>query len=81
MAEWANKNGIKKVVTLVADYGPGIDAEKYFADRITLNGGQVIEKLRTPLRAPDFAPVLQKVRDPSPTRCSCSCLRARARPS
>jgi len=66
MAEWANKNGIKKTVTLVADYGPGFDAEKYFADRITLNGGQVLEKLRTPLRAPDFAPVLQKVRDAKP---------------
>ena len=66
IAEWANKNGIKKVVSLVSDYGPGIDAEKYFADRITLNGGQVVDKLRTPLRAPDFAPVLQKVRDASP---------------
>ncbi len=66
LAEWANKNGIRKTVTLVADYGPGFDAEKYFADRVTLNGGQVIEKLRTPLRAPDFAPVLQKVRDAKP---------------
>jgi branched-chain amino acid transport system substrate-binding protein len=66
IAEWANKNGIKKTVTLVADYGPGFDAEKYFADRVTLNGGSVIEKLRTPLRAPDFAPVLQKVRDAKP---------------
>ena len=27
MAEWAFKNGIKKVVTLVTDFGPGIDAE------------------------------------------------------
>ena len=66
IAEWAAKNKIKKVVTLVADYGPGFDAEKYFADRILLNGGQVMDKLRTPLRAPDFAPVLQKVRDISP---------------
>ena len=66
MGEWAPKNGIKRVVTLVADYGPGNDAEKFFADRVTLNGGQVIEKLRTPLRAPDFAPFLQKVRDARP---------------
>ena len=66
MAEWSNKNGIKKVMTLVADYGPGIDAEKYYADRVTLNGGNVLEKLRTPLRSPDFAPVLQKVRDLKP---------------
>ncbi|MFO1267798.1 MAG: ABC transporter substrate-binding protein [Rubrivivax sp.] len=66
MGEWAPKNGIKKVVTLVADYGPGNDAEKWFADRMLLNGGQVLEKLRTPLRSPDFAPVLQKVRDAKP---------------
>ena len=66
MAEWAAKNKIKKVVTLVADYGPGFDAEKYFVDRFKLNSGQVLESLRTPLRAPDFAPVLQKVRDAAP---------------
>jgi branched-chain amino acid transport system substrate-binding protein len=66
LAEWAPKNGIKRVVTLVADYGPGNDAEKYFADRFLLNGGQVLDKLRTPLRSPDFAPVLQKVRDAKP---------------
>lgn len=66
MAEWANKNKVKKVVTLVSDYAPGIDAERFFADRILLNGGTVIDKLRTPLRAPDFAPVLQKVRDAAP---------------
>ena len=66
MAEWSNKNKIKKVMTLVSDYGPGIDAERFYADRVTLNGGTVVEKLRTPLRSPDFAPVLQKVRDAKP---------------
>lgn len=66
LGEWAPKNGIKKVVTLVADYGPGNDAERFLADRMQLNGAQVLEKLRTPLRSPDFAPVLQKVRDAKP---------------
>lgn len=66
LADWAPKNGIKKVVTLVSDYGPGIDAEKYFKERLTFNGGQVIESLRVPLRGPDFAPFLQKVRDAKP---------------
>lgn len=66
LAEWANKNNIKKVVSLVSDYAPGYDAEKYFTDRIVLNGGQVLDKLRTPLRSPDFAPALQKVRDLGP---------------
>ena len=66
IAEWAAKNGIKKVVTLVADYGPGFDAEKYFSQQFVLNHGVVLDKLRTPLRGPDFAPVLQKVRDLKP---------------
>jgi branched-chain amino acid transport system substrate-binding protein len=66
IADWAPKNGIKKVVTLVSDYGPGIDAEKFFKDRLTFNGGQVTESLRVPLRNPDFAPFLQKVRDAKP---------------
>lgn len=66
LADWAPKNGIKKVVTLVSDYGPGIDAEKYFKERLTFNGGQVTESLRVPLRGPDFAPFLQKVRYAKP---------------
>ena len=66
LADWAPKNNIKNVVTLVTDYGPGIDAEKYFKDRLTFNGGKVPESLRVPLRNPDFAPFLQKVRDIKP---------------
>ncbi len=66
MGDWAPKNGIKKAVTLVTDFGPGIDAEKFFKDRFTFNGGQVLDTLRVPLRNPDFAPFLQKVRDLKP---------------
>ena len=66
MADWAAKNKIKKVVTLVSEYGPGFDAEKFFDSQFRLNGGQVLDKLRTPLRSPDFAPVLQKVLDAKP---------------
>ncbi|MEY4317833.1 MAG: hypothetical protein RI902_1641 [Pseudomonadota bacterium] len=66
MADWAPNNGIKKVVTLVSDYGPGIDAEKFFKERMLFNGGQVLDTLRVPMRNPDFAPFLQKVRDLKP---------------
>jgi len=66
MADWAPKNGIKKVVTLVSDYGPGFDAEKFFKDRLAFNGGEVVESMRVPLRNPDFAPFLQKVREIKP---------------
>jgi branched-chain amino acid transport system substrate-binding protein len=66
IADWAAKNKIKKAVTLVADYGPGFDAEKFFDSQFRLDGGQILDKLRTPLKAPDFAPVLQKVVDAKP---------------
>lgn len=66
IADWAPKNGIKKVVTLVSDYGPGLDAEKFFKDRLIFNGGTVVDSLRVPMRNPDFAPFLQKVRDLKP---------------
>ena len=66
VAEWAPKNGIKTVVTLVSDYGPGIDAEGAFKDRFTLNGGRVMSSIRVPVRNPDFAPFLQRVRDEKP---------------
>ncbi|MDM0074211.1 ABC transporter substrate-binding protein [Variovorax sp. J2P1-59] len=66
MGDWAPKNGIKSVVTLVSDYGPGNDAEKFFKERFELNGGKVLDSLRVPLRNPDFAPFLQKVRDAKP---------------
>ncbi len=66
LADWAPKNNIKSVVTLVSDYGPGIDAERFFSERFLFNGGKVADKLRVPLRSPDFAPFLQKVRDLKP---------------
>ncbi len=66
IADWAAKNGIRKAVTLVTDFGPGIDAETWFKSRFTAAGGQVAAELRVPLRNPDFAPFLQRVRDASP---------------
>jgi branched-chain amino acid transport system substrate-binding protein len=66
LADWAPKHGIKNVVTLVSDYGPGLDAEKYFKERFQFDGGKISESLRVPLMNPDFAPFLQKVRDAKP---------------
>jgi len=66
IADWAPKSGLKKVVTLVTDYAPGIDIEKAFSDRFKASGGEIIEQLRVPLANPDFAPFLQRVRDAKP---------------
>ncbi len=66
MGEWAAKNGSKKVVTIVNDWAPGIEAESAFIERFTQGGGQIIEKLRVPLANPDYAPFLQRARDANP---------------
>ncbi len=66
LADWVTKNGMRKVVTLVTDYAPGVDAEQSFAARIKADGGQVLDTLRVPLKSPDYAPFMQKVRDLKP---------------
>jgi branched-chain amino acid transport system substrate-binding protein len=66
MAEWAAKNGSKRVVTLVNDWAPGIESETAFKTRFVQAGGEIIESIRIPLANPDFAPFLQRVRDLNP---------------
>jgi branched-chain amino acid transport system substrate-binding protein len=66
MATWAARNGIKKVYTLVADYAPGIDSETAFKNAFTAAGGQVVDSVRVPLRNPDFAPFVQRIKDAKP---------------
>lgn len=66
VATWAVQNNLKRVVTLVSDYGPGIDIEKGFTDQFKKEGGEIVEAVRVPLANPDFAPFLQRVRDAKP---------------
>ena len=66
MAQWAHANGIKKVYTLVADYGPGHDAEQQFKKTFTSLGGQIVGEVRTPVNTPDYAPFLQRIKDAKP---------------
>ena len=66
IADWAAKNGVKTAVTLVSDYAPGIDAEKFFKQRFEEAGGKVLDALRAPLASPDFAAFLQKAKDLKP---------------
>jgi len=66
IAEWAAKNKIKRVVTMVTDYGPGLNAEKTFVAVFKAAGGEVVESIKTPLRNPDYAPFLQRAKDARP---------------
>ncbi|HKU87551.1 MAG TPA: ABC transporter substrate-binding protein [Casimicrobiaceae bacterium] len=66
MAQWALANGIKQVYTVVADYGPGIDAETQFTKTFKAGGGEIVGSLRTPLQNPDFSAAIQRVKDAKP---------------
>jgi branched-chain amino acid transport system substrate-binding protein len=66
MARWALMNGIRKVVSLVSDYAPGIDSENAFKQAFVNGGGTIPEFIRVPLANPDFAPFLQRAGDHKP---------------
>ena len=66
IAQWAAKNGIRRVFTLVSDYGPGVDAETTFVKAFKAAGGEIVDSVRTPLANPDFAPFLQRIKDARP---------------
>jgi branched-chain amino acid transport system substrate-binding protein len=66
MADWATKNGIKKVYVLVADYAPGIDSEEAFKKAFTAKGGEIVDSVCVPLKNPEFAPFLQRIKDVKP---------------
>jgi branched-chain amino acid transport system substrate-binding protein len=68
IAGWAAKNRIKRVYTLVADYGPGHDAEAQFKKPLPPPAA-VIGEVRTPVKNPDFAPSCRKSKMPSRVAC------------
>ncbi len=65
-AEYIAKEGAKTMITLVSDYGPGIDYEGLVSSAFEATGGKVLQKLRVPLASPEFAPFLQRVVDAKP---------------
>ena len=66
IAQWAAKNGIKRVFTLVSDFGPGVDSETQFVKSFKAAGGEIVDSVRTPLQNADFAPFLQRIKDSKP---------------
>jgi branched-chain amino acid transport system substrate-binding protein len=65
--KWAfEEGGVTEAYTLVADYGPGHDAEASFSRGFTEAGGTIVGSDRTPVANPDFAAYVQRVRDANP---------------
>lgn len=61
-AQYAHKQGLRKVVTAVSDYAPGADAETAFKTEFTKQGGTVVESIRMPLATTDFGPFVQRIK-------------------
>ena len=66
LANWAAKNGSKRVTIIASDWAPGHEASGVFSATFTQAGGAIVEVLKVPLANPDFAPFLQRARDGNP---------------
>jgi branched-chain amino acid transport system substrate-binding protein len=66
LGKWAPKHGIKRIYTMVSDYGPGIDAEKWFQIGVKESGGEIVGSVRFPVANPDFSSFIQAAKDTHP---------------
>ena len=67
LGTWAEKNaGVKKAYTMVADFGPGIDAEGAFSRGFKASGGDVVGSVRMAVANPDFSSYVQRAKDLNP---------------
>jgi branched-chain amino acid transport system substrate-binding protein len=63
LAEYMARQGIKRAVSAVSDYGPGIDGETAFKTTFEKHGGTVVDTIRMPMKSNDFAPFMQRIKD------------------
>jgi branched-chain amino acid transport system substrate-binding protein len=64
LGTWAaSKGGVKKVYTMVSDYGPGHDAEGAFHLGFKEAGGEIVGAVRFPVANPDFSAFVQRAKD------------------
>jgi branched-chain amino acid transport system substrate-binding protein len=66
LGSWSAKNGVKRVYTMVTDYGPGHDFEAGFVRAFKAAGGDIIGSVRFPVANPDFAAFMQRAKDINP---------------
>ena len=63
---WAYKSGLRKIYTMVSDYGPGHDAEGAFHRGFKEAGGEIVGSVRFPVANPDFSAFVQRAKDANP---------------
>ena len=66
LADWALKNGIKNVYSLVLDYSAGLDAASSFQTTFAAGGGKIVGELHVPQNSQDFSAYIQRIKDAKP---------------
>jgi branched-chain amino acid transport system substrate-binding protein len=66
LGAWAYRSGLRKVYSMVADFGPGHDAEAAFQQGFKAAGGEIVGSVRFPVANPDFSAYVQRAKDVSP---------------
>jgi branched-chain amino acid transport system substrate-binding protein len=66
LGTWAYKSGIRKVYTMVSDFGPGLDAEGAFQLAFKEAGGEIIGQIKMAVANPDFSAYVQRAKDLNP---------------
>jgi branched-chain amino acid transport system substrate-binding protein len=66
LGTWAYQTGIRKVYTMVSDFGPGHDGEAAFHKGFKDAGGEIIGSARFPVATQDFAAFIQRAKDINP---------------
>ena len=62
----ATNTKVKKVYTMVSDYGPGHDAEQSFQAGFKAGGGEIVGEVRMAVANPDFSAYVQRAVDLKP---------------
>jgi branched-chain amino acid transport system substrate-binding protein len=63
---WAFKSGVRKVYSMVSDFGPAHDAEGAFQRAFKEAGGEIVGSVRFPVANPDFSAFVQRAKDLNP---------------
>jgi branched-chain amino acid transport system substrate-binding protein len=66
LGTWAYKSGIRKVYTMVSDFGPGLDAEGAFQLAFKEAGGEIVGQIKMAVANPDFSAYVQRAKDLNP---------------
>jgi branched-chain amino acid transport system substrate-binding protein len=63
---WAFKSGVRRIYSMVSDFGPAHDAEGAFQRAFKEAGGEIVGSVRFPVANPDFSAFVQRAKDLNP---------------